>query len=140
MNQVERNAIDALDLKALRAKYSPQPVPPCRVCGGRLQMSYMGKGRTEWTCSTVSLEALATEAGIRHYSHSCEIIIDRSDFDVIHLLNGLQDARDRIRELEEALIAYVEWIDFKGDAIKEHELFLRADVLARAALTKAKEA
>jgi ribonuclease HI len=41
-------------------------------------------------------------------------------------------------DLYDALAAYVAWMDFKGDAVEEHEMFERADALARAALAKAR--
>lgn len=35
----------------LEASYTADPVPPCRVCGGKLSVASMGGGRaTEWAC------------------------------------------------------------------------------------------
>lgn len=41
------------ELAVLRERYTPEPVPPCRVCGGRLTIGSMGGGNaTKWGCAT----------------------------------------------------------------------------------------
>lgn len=40
-----------VDLEAIKARYTPEPIPPCRVCGGELSIQRMGGGEpTVWGC------------------------------------------------------------------------------------------
>ena len=42
---------DAELLAWLREQYKAEPIPPCRVCGGRLSVASMGGGNaTRWAC------------------------------------------------------------------------------------------
>lgn len=39
-------------IERLRARYTPEPVPPCRVCDGPLSIQRVGGGEpTVWACS-----------------------------------------------------------------------------------------
>jgi len=83
------------DLAALRARYTPTPVPPCRVCGGPLSIARMGGGEaTEYACS----ESRPTKVGeydkwlVGHYRRSHWTQLRPGDPDILALLDLLQPA------------------------------------------------
>lgn len=51
----EVGPLSAHEMDALRARYTSETVPPCRVCGAELGIgSIGGNGPTVWKCSAVS--------------------------------------------------------------------------------------
>lgn len=56
-------------LAALRTRYAGKPVPPCRVCGGKLTMQACGGGRpTEYACPRP--DGVAFDDHVEHYRAS----------------------------------------------------------------------
>lgn len=56
------------DLDEIRERYTADEVPPCRVCGGPLDVASMGGGNaTEWACATTTT---ADADWLDHYNAS----------------------------------------------------------------------
>jgi hypothetical protein len=76
----------------IRARYTEEPVPPCRICGDRLSIQATGAGRTTWACSTTDDDHNVKPGRERwetgpdsHYSRSYFYQYRRGDEDVLAL-------------------------------------------------------
>jgi len=118
---------------ALRTRYTPEPVPTCRVCGGPLSPVASGGGRpTVWACSI--LEADPDEPGrlrarpgrggddeIRRGGHFLESRIDwlrDGDADVLAAVDdadALAGALAEVRRLRTALAWYADRTNWRSD-------------------------
>lgn len=85
----------------LRARYTPEPVPPCGVCGAPLQIARAGGGAaTEYACRDAKV---TTAEGTEHYRRSRFTRYRPGDPDVLALLA-------RVEKLEGAGTAWlIEW-------------------------------
>ena len=73
----------------LRERYTAEPVPPCRVCGGPLAMQRSGEP-AEWACAamTGNIKSYAEDdPGWRHYKESGWTQWRAGDPEVIALLD-----------------------------------------------------
>jgi hypothetical protein len=94
--------IDHELVQRLRERYTPQLVPPCRVCGGELSIARAGGGEaTVWACATMeedpeapgTLRLKPGRGGAdEHYSESRWTQYRSGDDDVIALLDALASA------------------------------------------------
>jgi len=76
-------------LDRLRERYTGEPVPPCRVCGGTLTVQSMGGGRaTEYGCPKPDDVAYGEWA--EHYSRSKWTQYRPGDVDVIALVDAVE--------------------------------------------------
>lgn len=82
----------------LRERYTPAPIPPCRVCGGPLSLSSFGGGPTVYGCSEYEddpdrpnhlLRKPGRSVADEHYSQSCHIVYRDGDTRVIAFLDAL---------------------------------------------------
>lgn len=76
-----------LDLEALKKRYTPEPIPPCRVCGAPLTIARAGGGAaTEYACSA----AKPPGEWIEHYERSRFTHYRPGDLDVLSLLTRIE--------------------------------------------------
>lgn len=91
MSNNERPPITNEQIGALRERYTPTPVPPCRVCGSPLTLASMGGGKApEYSCSSASDANGKTD--LEHYAQSKYTHYGTGDSQVIALLDALSAA------------------------------------------------
>lgn len=87
-------AIQPDELAALEARYTPEPVPPCRVCGKALAIQQAGGGRpTVWRCPEPGDTSTWNGPGASHYQESRWTQYRRGDDDVLRLINQYRTER-----------------------------------------------
>jgi hypothetical protein len=84
----------------LRARYTAEPVPPCRVCGRPLTPEKMGGGSpTEWACGDFIRESKRTDADYQHYRDSRWTQYQHGDPDVLALLDRTAALKAALTEM-----------------------------------------
>lgn len=79
-------------LSYLISQYAPQDPGPCRVCGGRLEISEMARGAATYRCPSIDPIG-GTPTDTEHWRRSEQVIVDRSDPDVVAALTQLRELR-----------------------------------------------
>ncbi|EBZ4059439.1 ead/Ea22-like family protein [Salmonella enterica subsp. enterica serovar Newport] len=104
----------ALNKQALRERYSPKPVPECRICGKEMTIQRMSASRITYGCTGATYDdkgchyAEGRSIADDHYEQSRVTVVDVSDPDVLALLDELE-VETRYRE--GAFIACNRWHD-----------------------------
>lgn len=81
------------ELAALEQRYTAEPVPPCRVCGGELSVQSMGGGKaTVYGCSNKPDDVKYTEWIDGHYRQSTWVQYRDGDADVLALVAAYRSA------------------------------------------------
>lgn len=95
-------AVDYIDgteddvIEHLRKRYTPEPVPPCHVCGKELGIAAIGGGRpTRWACQTYVDGQLDWD----HYSESRFEQCRTGDRAVLAALDELERLRAALRPI-----------------------------------------
>lgn len=100
-------AIQPDELAALEARYTPEPVPPCRVCGKALAIQQAGGGRpTVWGCPEPGDMSTWNGPGASHYQESRWTQYRRGDDDVLRLINQYRTERRRPSTHEDDMKCY----------------------------------
>ncbi|EOC0702391.1 ead/Ea22-like family protein, partial [Salmonella enterica subsp. enterica serovar Kokomlemle] len=92
--------------QALRERYSPQPVPKCRICGDEMTVQRIYGSHITYGCTGATYDdkgchyAEGRSIADDHYAQSRVTVVDVSDPDVLALLDDLEAAERRIAELE----------------------------------------
>lgn len=74
-------------VESLRRRYTPTPVPPCRVCGGNLDVSQCGGGKsTVYACGAATRADNSTDWD--HYEKSQFTHLTAGDSDVIAFIDA----------------------------------------------------
>ncbi|EDS7168146.1 ead/Ea22-like family protein, partial [Salmonella enterica] len=82
-----------IDYQALRERYSPQPVPKCRICGDEMTVQRICGGHITYGCTGATYDdkgchyAEGRSIADDHYGLSCVTVIDVSDPEVLALLD-----------------------------------------------------
>ena len=78
----------------LRARYTPEPVPTCKHCGGPMQPADFnaGPGRPFYECPVGLAEALANPTGSQFHLIDGRRIVWRGDPAVLAALDDLETA------------------------------------------------
>ncbi|EOC1313603.1 ead/Ea22-like family protein [Cronobacter turicensis] len=90
--------IDTAKLKALRERYSPQPIPTCRLCGAEMSAQRISGNRITYGCTGATYDdtgchyAPGRNIADAHYEQSQVVVDDFSDPDVIELIAALEAA------------------------------------------------
>ena len=102
------------DIVKLRKRYTAEPVPPCRVCGGELSIARAGGGEaTKWACSPLEddpdapgMLRVKTGRGRAddHYSQSQWTQYRGGDSDVLDLIAEIEKLRAERDDVVEALV------------------------------------
>ncbi|EHC7181289.1 ead/Ea22-like family protein [Salmonella enterica] len=102
----------ALNKQALRERYSPKPVPECRICGKEMTIQRMSASRITYGCTGATYDdkgchyAEGRSIADGHYAQSRVTVVDVSDPDVLALLDEniqLQRGKDAIEAVALAL-------------------------------------
>lgn len=78
-----------------RERYTRPPNPTCRLCGGPMEVGYMGQGRVEYYCAGEAANWLGMEPGPEkrkredHYNASMQTQTRFGDCDVLALCDAL---------------------------------------------------
>ncbi|HAG2749742.1 TPA: ead/Ea22-like family protein [Salmonella enterica] len=95
-----------IDKQALRERYSPQPVPKCRICGDEMTVQRIYGSHITYGCTGATYDdkgchyAEGRSIADDHYAQSRVTVVDVSDPDVLAQLDDLEAAERRIAELE----------------------------------------
>ena len=87
-------------LAEIRQRYSPKPIPKCRICGAEMSIGAVSPSRTVYACSGATHDEngwhYAPDRSLAddHYSESRVTVVDVSDPDVLALVEALE-ARDK---------------------------------------------
>ncbi|EHI7576170.1 DUF550 domain-containing protein [Salmonella enterica] len=101
-----------IDKQALRERYSPKPVPKCRICGDEMTIQRMSASRITYGCTGATYDdkgchyAEGRSIADDHYAQSRVTVVDVSDPDVLALLDEniqLQREKDAIEAIALAL-------------------------------------
>ena len=88
-------------IEALRERYTPKPLPPCRVCGSPLTLASMGGGKVpEYACSNATDANGKTD--LEHYGQSKHTHYGTGDSHVIAALDALTAMADLFKLAEPA--------------------------------------
>ena len=93
-------------MEEIRLRYSPKPIPKCRICGAEMSIGAVSASRTVYACSGATHDengwhyAPGRSLADDHYSESRVTVVDVSDPDVLALLDELEAKDQRIAELE----------------------------------------
>ncbi|EFQ6725462.1 ead/Ea22-like family protein [Salmonella enterica] len=102
-----------IDKQALRERYSPQPVPKCRICGDEMTVQRIYGSHITYGCTGATYDdkgchyAEGRSIADDHYAQSRVTVVDVSDPDVLALLDDLEAAERRIAE-QSAIVAAAE--------------------------------
>lgn len=88
-------------LDALRKRYTPLPVPPCRVCGKALNMASAGGGGAPMYACGAAKHADGT-ADLEHYERSQHKHLHSGDDEVIAALDALNEAGSLLVDIAQA--------------------------------------
>jgi len=101
MSSKESPTVSAELVEALRERYTPQPVPPCRVCGKPLHLSSAGGGSAPtYSCgATVGLDG---KTDWEHYERSQHKHLHSGDDEVISALDALDAAGSLLVDIAQA--------------------------------------
>lgn len=103
-----------INYQELRERYSPQPVPKCRICGDEMTVQRICGRHITYGCTGAIYDdkgryyAEGRSIADDHYEKSRVTVVDSSDPDVLALLDELE-AETRYRE--GAFIACNRWHD-----------------------------
>ena len=95
----------ALNKQALREHYSPKPVPKCHICGAEMTIQRMSVLRTTYGCTGATYDdkgchyAEGRNIADDHYAQSSVTVVDLSDPEVLAVLDELEAAESKCREL-----------------------------------------
>lgn len=101
-----------IDKQALRERYSPQPVPKCRICGDEMTVQRIYGSHITYGCTGATYDdkgchyAEGRSIADDHYAQSRVTVVDVSDPDVLALLDEniqLQREKDAIEAVALAL-------------------------------------
>ncbi|EDM3388297.1 protein Ead [Salmonella enterica subsp. enterica serovar Newport] len=90
-----------INYQELRERYSPQPVPKCRICGDEMTVQRMSAGRITYGCTGATYDdkgchyAEGRSIADDHYEQSRVTVVDVSDPDVLALLDELEHYKSR---------------------------------------------
>ncbi len=93
------------DKQALRERYSPQPVPKCRICGAEMTVQRISGNHITYGCTGATYDdkgchyAEGRSIADDHYGQSRVTVVDVSDPDVLALLDELEASKSKCREL-----------------------------------------
>ncbi|EHK0699946.1 ead/Ea22-like family protein [Salmonella enterica] len=82
--------------KALRERYSPQPVPKCHICGAEMTVQRMSASRITYCCTGATYDdagchySAGRSIADDHYEQSRVTVVDVSDPDVLALLDEFE--------------------------------------------------
>lgn len=86
-------------LAEIRQRYSPKPIPKCRICGAEISIGAVSASRTVYACSGATHDengwhyAPGRSLADDHYSESRVTVVDVSDPDVLALVEALEKAQ-----------------------------------------------
>ncbi|HAB3395960.1 TPA_asm: ead/Ea22-like family protein [Salmonella enterica subsp. enterica serovar Enteritidis] len=101
-----------INYQALRERYSPQPVPKCRICGDEMTVQRIYGSHITYGCTGATYDdkgchyAEGRSIADGHYAQSRVTVVDVSDPDVLALLDEniqLQRGKDAIEAVALAL-------------------------------------
>lgn len=90
-----------IDYQALRERYSPQPVPKCRICGDEMTVQRICGRHITYGCTGATYDdkgcyyAEGRSIADDHYEQSRVTVVDVSDPDVLALLDELEHYKSR---------------------------------------------
>ncbi|EOC0702452.1 TPA: ead/Ea22-like family protein [Salmonella enterica] len=90
-----------IDKQALRERYSPQPVPKCRICGDEMTVQRIYGSHITYGCTGATYDdkgchyAEGRSIADDHYAQSRVTVVDVSDPDVLALLDELEHYKSR---------------------------------------------
>ncbi|EBS5233994.1 ead/Ea22-like family protein [Salmonella enterica subsp. enterica serovar Onderstepoort] len=90
-----------INYQALRERYSPQPVPKCRICGDEMTVQRIYGSHITYGCTGATYDdkgchyAEGRSIADDHYEQSRITIVDVSDPDVLALLDELEHYKSR---------------------------------------------
>ncbi|HDN7457775.1 TPA: ead/Ea22-like family protein [Salmonella enterica subsp. enterica serovar Eastbourne] len=90
-----------IDYQALRERYSPQPVPKCRICGDEMTVQRICGRHITYGCTGATYDdkgcyyAEGRSIADDHYGLSRVTVVDVSDPDVLALLDELEHYKSR---------------------------------------------
>lgn len=94
-------------LAEIRQRYSPKPIPKCRICGAEMSIGAVSASRTVYACSGATHDengwhyAPGRSLADDHYSESRVTVVDVSDPDVLALVEALEKAQQYAKERDE---------------------------------------
>jgi hypothetical protein len=92
------------DKQELRERYSPQPVPKCRICGEEMSIQRITTGaHVTYACSGEGDDGyfkIGRTFADEHYAQSRVTIVDFSDPEVLMLLDEREADKEKIKTLE----------------------------------------
>lgn len=94
------------DKQALRERYSPQPVPKCRICGAEMTVQRISGNRITYGCTGATYDdkgchyAEGRSIADDHYGQSRVTVVDVSDPKVLMLLDEREADKEKIKTLE----------------------------------------
>lgn len=94
------------DKQALRERYSPQPVPKCRICGAEMTVQRISGNRITYGCTGATYDdkgcdyAEGRSIADDHYGQSRVTVVDVSDPEVLMLLDEREADKEKIKTLE----------------------------------------
>ncbi|EOC3061182.1 ead/Ea22-like family protein [Cronobacter dublinensis] len=112
-------------LTALRERYSPQPIPTCRLCGAEMSAQRISGSRITYACTGATYDdtgchyAPGRKFVDEHYEQSQVTVVDVSDPDVIELIAALEAAQKCGAELEESELQLMEERDNAEEALPD---------------------
>lgn len=90
-----------INYQALRERYSPQPVPKCRICGDEMTVQRIYGSHITYGCKGATYDdkgchyAEGRSIADGHYAQSRVTVVDASDPDVLALLDELEHYKSR---------------------------------------------
>lgn len=94
--------LTAAELSILRARHVPPEIPPCRVCGAKLEIASIGGGRAaKYACSSDAASHMKSQASTpkereeisSHYFASAVHISYHGDHEVVAIVDELIERR-----------------------------------------------
>ncbi|EKG6573720.1 ead/Ea22-like family protein [Salmonella enterica] len=98
-----------IDKQALRERYSPQPVPKCRICGDEMTVQRIYGSHITYGCTGATYDdkgchyAEGRSIADDHYAQSRVTVVDVSDPDVLALLDELERACEKLKAAERSM-------------------------------------